>query len=126
MSTARRLLSQTAEILSGGETLDPATRRPVEGGGVRARGVSCAASKRDDRTVIYDETGEVVTDHDVYLDPADADGTAYDPPVPGDRIRILTGEPGGTYVVTGEVRRGIRRTSGRTLLYTAPSRRITV
>lgn len=124
MSTVRRLLSQTAEILSGGETLDPVTRRPVEGGTTIASGVACAASKRSDRGVIYDETGAVVTDYDVRLDTVDGTGATYDPPGEGDRIRIVSGEPAGEYVVTGETRRGIRRTTGRTLLYSVPARRI--
>lgn len=126
MNTTRRLLTQTADLVSGGETLDPVTRRPVEDGTTYAHRVRAAAAKRSDRTVIYDETGAVVTDYDVRLDVVDGAGAGYRLPTLGDRIRIVSGEPAGEYVVTGEVGRGIRRTTGETLIYSAPARRIEV
>lgn len=118
MSIAR-LLSQTADLVAGGETLDPTTRRPTPSGTVLATGIPAAATKRSDRSVIYAEDGQIVTDHDVRI--AVADGA----PVPqvGDRL-LLTGPPAGTYLVTGETRHAIRRISGLTLFYSIPCRRL--
>lgn len=124
MSTIRRLLSQTADLVSGGETIDPTTRRPVESGVPYATGVKAAATKRADRTVIYDETGAVVTDYDVRLDLIDSTGNTYRAPTLGDRITVTGGGPTGEFVVSGETRKATRRTSARVLFYSVPCRRI--
>lgn len=116
--TIRRLLTQRADLLESGEVLDPATRQPTETRTAVHTDVPAAAVKRADRDVVFDEGNQIAVDYDVILI-----GPLDPPPAEGMTVRVVAGEPGGTFLIVGEPRRGVRRIVGDVVHYTAPARR---